>query len=70
MFEACVQMSLLPQTADLFEVRMVYVCIHPEQSFVYCVNHFHEIWREWFTKLGWKYCVIIYLLMQQTSERG
>jgi hypothetical protein len=54
-FEAGVEMGLLPQSTNLLEVGVVHVGIDPKEPFVHSSNHLHEIRREGLSKLGRKH---------------
>lgn len=46
-FEASVEMSFFFKANDFLEMRMVYMGIHTEQSFKYCLHHILEVLRKW-----------------------
>lgn len=45
-FEASVEMSFFFKANDFLEMRMVYVGIHTEKSFKYCLHHILEVLRK------------------------
>jgi hypothetical protein len=66
--EAGVEVCLLPQAADLLEVAVVDVCIHPEHALEDGAHHVHEVGREGLPELAWKHRGVINLLSQHRPE--
>ena len=66
--EACVQMRLLPKTANTPEVGMVNVCIHPKEPLEHGAHHICEVWWEGNTILLWENSGVIHLHLAQPVE--
>lgn len=66
MLEGCIKMCFLPKLYHFTEVLVVDVCIHPEESFQYCLGITWEVLWKWNTckmqegVTGWTYICHFY----------